>query len=538
VKASTLRTGRRAAAVLAEQRHLTEALRARQLVARAAAEAGALALARREAAAAAPLGRRGAVADRVGHWHVEGLLRHARGDARGAERALKRGLELVEGYRAAFGAVELRATASAIGVELAEAGLRIALGAGDAEDVLAWAERLRGNALRLPPLSPAPDLSLRSGQTELRRVAAQMRAAEESGRPVRALAARQRELEAAIRARTRHVRGDGGPGIAAVRRRDAARALGARALVEYVALDGELLAVTLVRGALELHRLGDAAAAARELEWLRFALGRLAQRKLGTHQRAASSAAATAAADALDAQLVGPLLPALGEAPLVIVPTGVLHVLPWSALPSLRGRPVAVSPSLSLWVDLAGRARPRRRRTVLVGGPRLRHAGRELRELAALYPDATVLGGAAATAGSVLRALDGAALAHVACHGRFRADSPLFSALELADGPLTALELQRLRRAPDVLVLSACDLALSARHPGDELLGLSAALLATGTRTLVASVVPVPDAASRRVMVAFHRRLEAASPAAALAGAQAEAGSGWTAAGFVCLGAG
>ena len=91
-----------------------------------------------------------------------------------------------------------------------------------------------------------------------------------------------------------------------------------------------------------------------------------------------------------------------------------------------------------------------------------------------------------------------------------------------------------------MLVLSSCDLALSDRHPGDELLGLSAALLGMGTRTIVASVVPVPDAAARRLMLAFHRELATgASPAAALARAQvALCGAAGALAGFVCLGTG
>ena len=129
---------------------------------------------------------------------------------------------------------------------------------------------------------------------------------------------------------------------------------------------------------------------------------------------------------------------------------------------------------------------------------------------------------------------------HVACHGRFRADSPLFSSLELADGPLNVYDLQRLRWPPEVLVLSACDLALSDRYPGDELLGMAAVLLGMGTRTVVASVVPVADSVTRRLMLAFHRRLVAGtSPAAALAHAQAGLrGDSPAAAGFVCLGSG
>jgi len=297
--------------------------------------------------------------------------------------------------------------------------------------------------------------------------------------------------------------------------------------------------VTLVGGLLGLQELHPVDTST-ELEWLRFSLSRLARGRLSAAQRTAALANANAAAAALDHSLVEPLLPAIGDAPLVVVPTGGLHALPWSALPSIRGRPVAVAPSLSQWLALDARRRSRRRKTALVAGPRLRHAKAEIADIAPLFGDATVLRGRGATADAVLAALDGASLAHLACHGRFRADSPLFSSLELADGPLNALDLQGLRRAPDVLVLSACDVALSERHAGDELLGLSAALLAMGTRTIVASVVPVPDRAVRRLLLAFHSELAAgAAPATALAGAQAGLrGNSAALAGFVCLGFG
>jgi CHAT domain-containing protein len=244
---------------------------------------------------------------------------------------------------------------------------------------------------------------------------------------------------------------------------------------------------------------------------------------------------ADASAAALDKLLVEPMRPVIGDRPLVVVPTGALHAIPWSALPSLRGRPVVVAPSLVTWSALAARPRSRRRKVVLVAGPRLRHSAAEARELGALFDKATVLTGTTATAAAALKALDGAALAHIACHGHFRSDSPLFSSLELADGPLNVYELQTLRQAPEMVVLSACDLATSDLHPGDEVLGLAAALLAMGTRTIVASVVPVPDAGVKRLMLAFHRNLLAGdTPAVALARAQART----PVAGFVCLGSG
>jgi CHAT domain-containing protein len=145
---------------------------------------------------------------------------------------------------------------------------------------------------------------------------------------------------------------------------------------------------------------------------------------------------------------------------------------------------------------------------------------------------------------SVLSALDGASLAHIAAHGRFRADNPLFSSLVLADGPLMVYDIERMRRAPRQIVLSACDSGVSGVRPGDELMGLAAALFAQKASTLVASVVPVSDEATRPLMLRYHKALQATgSPAAALARVgQAALGDDSAAyaaaAAFVCFGAG
>jgi CHAT domain-containing protein len=310
------------------------------------------------------------------------------------------------------------------------------------------------------------------------------------------------------------------------------RALGETAAVEYVEVGEKLVALCLVDEQVTATELNGSMAAS-ECEWLRFALGQLARGTAGARRDTARKSA-NASARRLDEQLLLPLLRNLGDRALVVVPTGWMHAIPWSSLPSLRARPVTMIPSLGVLSDLVTRRR-RGRTTVLVSGPRLAHAVAEVRHLASLHQGCVVLHGRTATAEATLAALDGARLAHIACHGHFRRDSPLFSSLELADGPLNVYELQTLRRPPETLVLSACDLGSSGVHPGDELLGLSAALLAMGTRTIVASVVPVPDAEARRLMVELHRRLLAGErPAAALAAAQA----GARVPGYVCLGCG
>jgi CHAT domain-containing protein len=174
---------------------------------------------------------------------------------------------------------------------------------------------------------------------------------------------------------------------------------------------------------------------------------------------------------------------------------------------------------------LAARARSvsaaKHRAPALVVGPGLPGGRREIAALGRLYPGAVTLGPREACVDAVLAALDGADLAHIAAHGTFRADNPLFSALTLADGPLTVYDLDRLREAPRLLVLPACDIAVSEARAGDELLGLAAAVLRLGSASLVAPVVPIPDEATRPLMVALHRRLLAGDePPAALAAAR------------------
>jgi CHAT domain-containing protein len=149
-----------------------------------------------------------------------------------------------------------------------------------------------------------------------------------------------------------------------------------------------------------------------------------------------------------------------------------------------------------------------------------------------------VLRGVKASVTPVQAALEGADLVHLAAHGTFRADAPLFSSLRLADGPLTVYEIERLRAAPDTLVLPSCDAALAGVRPGDELLGTAAALLGLGVASVVAPVLPIPDDATASLMVSIHERLRAGdTPSEALAAAAAAFPGDPVARAFVCIGA-
>jgi tetratricopeptide (TPR) repeat protein len=554
------RRARLEAALAAAQRALrtldgVEALDARLIAGRAAIELGRPRLGRRQLELAAAARHRGPVQVRTRAWHAAALERLARGDRRGANAAIAAGLRVLEAHRTTLGATELRAHASGHGEELATLGLRLAVESGDAERVLAGAERLRAAGLLRRAARPPDDEQLAADLIELRRVTAALDESLREGRPDQELLRRQAALEASVRRRARRARGNASAGAGRAEARvghagatgDSERTpslaeLGGRSLVDFVALDGRLLAVTVVDGRARLRELGDAAAIGREVESLRMSLRSLATAPAGSRAADAMGQVCDAVAGKLDGLLFGPL--ELGDAPLVIVPTGALHALPWSMLPSLEHRPLAVAPSLRLWHRATATPPPATRQQVLVAGPRLPAATEEIETLSRRHPEARTLTGERATIRNVARALDGAASVHVAAHGTFRVDNPQFTSLELADGRVTVYDLERLSKVPSRIVLSSCESGLSKVAAGDELMGFTAAVFALGTQTVIAAVVPVPDETTKGLMLALDEQLSRdIPPAQALVNARDaipadDRRHAVARAAFVCFGAG
>ncbi|MEM7538745.1 MAG: CHAT domain-containing tetratricopeptide repeat protein [Chloroflexota bacterium] len=96
---------------------------------------------------------------------------------------------------------------------------------------------------------------------------------------------------------------------------------------------------------------------------------------------------------------------------------------------------------------------------------------------------------------------------HLATHGDFRPDNPLFSGLTLADGPLTTLKIFGLQLSASLVTLSACQTGRSVVGAGDELLGLTRAFLYAGASSLVLSLWPVEDQSTAILMSLFYQAL-------------------------------
>lgn len=215
------------------------------------------------------------------------------------------------------------------------------------------------------------------------------------------------------------------------------------------------------------------------------------------------------------------VLPLLEGVELVyLVPHGSLHGFPLHAV-RVSGQylidrfPIAYAPSATvLWRVIQRKARKKRpqvRNNALVLGYAPRKDERVLFEEEAIQV-AEHLGttnvhlGQEAT-GALIRDLEAQCTTlHMSCHGRFDPVDPLASGIILADGKLTARDIMALRLNTDLLTLSACETAISDRQPGDELTGLTRALLYAGASSVLVTLWQISTVAALKLMGNFYDR--------------------------------
>ena len=141
----------------------------------------------------------------------------------------------------------------------------------------------------------------------------------------------------------------------------------------------------------------------------------------------------------------------------------------------------------------------------------LPHSETEAKAIAKLFKT-QALTGKSATKAAVLQRLSQARIVHFATHGLLDRIRGLDSAIALApdendNGLLTAEEILDLHLNADLVVLSACNTGLG-RITGDGAIGLSRALIAAGTSSVIVSLWAVPDATTADLMVKFYQNLD------------------------------
>jgi CHAT domain-containing protein len=206
-------------------------------------------------------------------------------------------------------------------------------------------------------------------------------------------------------------------------------------------------------------------------------------------------------------------------AELVIVPHGLLHQLPFHAFFDgeqylLERLSISYAPSATVFTLCQERQpRPAGQAVILAVPdaqiPAAAHeAGAVAERLQARLGQVQSLIAEAATRSALHQAADRARILHLSCHGLFRQDTPMFSALKLADGWITAAELAQLDLRGALVTLSACESGRSQVLGGDEILGLTYAVLSAGAASLIVSQWLVPDQATAELMTECYRALD------------------------------
>jgi CHAT domain-containing protein len=197
----------------------------------------------------------------------------------------------------------------------------------------------------------------------------------------------------------------------------------------------------------------------------------------------------------------------------IVVPHGVLHYLPFHAFYDgqtylLERHEISYLPGMSM-LKFCQRPYPAAHGALALGyscGGKLPHAAGEAQAIA------RILGGEAAveeeaTIAQLRKHGAERAVIHLATHGDFRPDNPLFSGLTLADGWLTTLDIFNLRLQASLVTLSACQTGINVIGAGDELLGLMRAFLYAGSQSILLSLWPVEDGSTAWLMEHFYQQV-------------------------------
>ncbi len=307
--------------------------------------------------------------------------------------------------------------------------------------------------------------------------------------------------------------------------------LGDRAtLIEFVRVDGKLSAFVITSASIDLVPL---AASEGEitgiLENLHFQFDTI---RYGSANVGRFAAQLKARADKYLASLYDVLFRPLeryvrGDR-IVVVPAGAVHYVPVAALFDgerylIDRFEICHAPSAAVWLRLSQNAFIPIRKPLLVGyaDERIPLVGREIAAIRRVLPSATVLTSRNATFAAFSAAAGSHDMLHLACHGQFRPDNPMFSSLHLADGWVTVRDLCSQRINAALVTLSACETGISRIFPGDEVLGIVRGFLSAGATAVIVSLWTVNDQAATRLMPGLYRHLQRGdAPAASLRKAQ------------------
>jgi len=340
----------------------------------------------------------------------------------------------------------------------------------------------------------------------------------------REIGTRERDLARIVRDLPQDIRAFElqGPGVFGV---DALRAVLPRdaVVVEYFQAHDRILACLVTHDDLRILPVSLASRVANHIRLLQFQFSkfRLGDEYVQTFARPLLETTRAHLRELYD-ELLAPVAPFLDERHVIVVPHGFLHHVPFHALFDgeryvMDRCTMSYAPSASVYVLCDRQPASAAHRSLVLGvaDANAPYIEAEARRIAHMLPDSDLFLGADATVDLLRERGAESRVIHIASHGQFRQDSPMFSAIRLGDGYLNVYDLYHLHLPADLVALTGCATGLNMLGAGDELLGLVRGMLAAGARALLVSLWDVHDRSAEALMSAFYAEYCAGRPAPA-----------------------
>jgi CHAT domain-containing protein len=288
------------------------------------------------------------------------------------------------------------------------------------------------------------------------------------------------------------------------------------ALVEYFSVKDQFIAAVLTHEGLKIVPVTPVSRAVNLLRLLHFQISKF---KLGAEytQRFEKSMLDVMQVHLrqLYEEVLAPIRAYLPVRHLIIVPHGVLHYLPFHALLDdkaylIDSFTVSYAPSASVFAHCQEKSMHAAGAPLILGVPDAQAPLilQEVRAVADILPESELIVGSAANERTLREKGLQSRLIHIATHGRFRQDNPMFSGICLGDAYLSLYDLYQLKLNAELVTLSGCATGMNVVTPGDELLGLVRGLLFAGAHSVLLSLWDVHDQSTADFMTCFYRRLE------------------------------
>jgi len=284
-------------------------------------------------------------------------------------------------------------------------------------------------------------------------------------------------------------------------------------LVEYFSAGDRIIAAVLARKEIRILPLTVLSRVAHFLQLLRFQLTKFRMGIEYVRRFEEPLLRATQShLESLYSELIAPIRPLLKGKHLIFVPHGPLHFLPFHALRNGQeylcdSFTVSYAPSATVFSWCQQKAASAQTGALVLGiaDDRAPQILNEVKSVAALLPGSSLYLAENATSSLLREKGPQSSVLHIATHGVYRQDNPMFSGIRLGDGYLNLYDLYQMRLNADLVTLSGCATGMNFVAAGDELLGLQRGLFCAGATTLLLSLWDVHDQSTAELMQHFYR---------------------------------